>query len=291
MDTSCVDFFSNLYVYYYYGSYTKCTDVWKEYNITCPFSKLYFIKKGECELMIDGQRYHASAGQCFLIPAHTKHSYYHINENYIEKYWMHFEFKTGDAQALKSLRLPYFVTVPASCAAEIDTRFQNIFSLAASTDTASRLREKAEILSLLGTYISLAQKNDYQSALPASETAASSAQTIHDVINYMNSHLSEKVTVEELAALLHVHPNYFIRMFKAYMGVPPLNYLNRLRVERAKSLLENTTLPVSIIMTGLGFDDISSFSSFFKRYTGYNPRLFRETFSSREKSDKDDKHD
>lgn len=283
MDTSCVDFFSNLYVYYYYGSYTKCTDVWKEYNITCPFSKLYYIKKGECELMIDGQRYHASAGQCFLIPAHTKHSYYHINNHHIEKYWMHFELKTGDAQALKGLRLPYFVTVPAPYAAQMDARFETIFTLAANTDTASRLREKAEILSLISTYIALAQQNGYQSVPTSSEAAAASAKTIHDVIDYMNTHLSEKVTVDELAALLHVHPNYFIRMFKAYMGVPPLNYLNRLKVERAKSLLENTTLPVSIIMTGLGFDDISSFSSFFKRYTGYNPRLFRETFSVRKK--------
>lgn len=76
--------------------------------------------------------------------------------------------------------------------------------------------------------------------------------------------------------------NYFIRMFKSYMGVPPLNYVNRLRVERAKSLLENTSMPVSSVMRSLGFEDLSTFSSFFKHYTGYNPSLFRKTFGRQE---------
>lgn len=280
MDTSGVDFFSNLYVYYYYGSYTKCTESWKEYDISCPFSKLYYIRRGECELKIDGHIYHALPGQCYLIPAHTKHSYYHINSNYIEKYWMHFELKTGDEQALKGLHLPYLVEVPDEETASLEAQFQCVFDLAVKTDSASRLQEKGEILKLVSTYIRIAQASGYHSA---PESSARAEKNIPDVIDYMNNHLSEKITVEELAGLLHVHPNYFIRMFKSYMGVPPLNYVNRLRVERAKSLLENTSLPVSAIMERLGFDDISTFSSFFKHYTGYNPSLFRKTFSGERK--------
>lgn len=276
MSTSGVDFFSNLYVCYYYGCYTKCTDAWKDYDIACPYSKLYYIRKGECELVIEGEVYHAMPGQCYLIPAHTRHSYYLINENHMEKYWMHFELKTGDEQALQGLRLPYFVTVPKEEQERWDSYFQRIYELAVLDDTASRLAEKAEILNLISAYIRLAEKTGLRT-----EKASSKAprQNILFVIDYMNRHLAEKITVETLAGLLHVHPNYFIRMFKTYMGVPPMNYVNRLRVERAKALLENTTLPVSDVMTQIGFDDISTFSSFFKHYTGYNPRLFRDIFS------------
>lgn len=279
MNATNVDFFSNLYVYYYYGSYTKCSHHWKELNITCPFSKLYYIRHGECELVIDGRIYHALPGQCYLIPAHTKHSYYHINDNHIEKYWMHFELKTGDEQALKSLQLPCFVTVPESETANLDAQFERIFQLAVYDDTASRLQEKAEILKLISTYIRLAQDSGYHAV---SGNTAPSEHTFYDVIRYMQEHLSEKVTLQELADLMHVHPNYFIRMFKSYMGVPPLHYVNLLRIERAKSLLENTTLPVSSVMHQLGFDDISTFSSFFKHYTGYNPSAFRKAFSARQ---------
>lgn len=275
MGTADVDFFSNLYVHYYYGSYTKCGESWKEYHISCPFSKLYYIRKGECELVIEGKTFHAVPGMLFLIPAHTRHSYYHINENFIEKYWMHFELKTGDDQVLKSLGLPYFVTVPES--EPLDGLFQEIISLSGQMDLSSRMQEKADILKLVGTYIQYAQKTGYRS-LP--DGHSSPEKDIRQVIEYMNDHLSVKVTVAELAGLLHIHPNYFIRLFKSHMGVPPLNYLSRLRIERAKSLLENTDLQVSDIMREVGFDDISTFSRFFKHYTGYNPRQFRATFSA-----------
>ena len=44
MGTSNIDFFSNLYIHYYYGSYTKCGESWKDYHVSCPFSKLFYIK-------------------------------------------------------------------------------------------------------------------------------------------------------------------------------------------------------------------------------------------------------
>lgn len=273
MGTADVDFFSNLYVHYYYGSYTRCGEGWKEYHVSCPFSKLYYIRKGECELIIEGKTCHAIPGMLFLIPAHTRHSYYHTNENYIEKYWMHFDLKTGDDQALKSLSLPYYVTVSESDS--LDMLFQEIISLSRQMDLASRMQEKAAILKLVGIYIRLAQKAGYH---PLPEGHSSPEGNIHQVVDYMNSHLSSRITVAELAGLLHLHPNYFIRLFKTHMGVPPLNYLTRLRVERAKSLLENTSLPISHIMGQVGFDDISAFSRFFRHYTGYNPRQFRKTF-------------
>ncbi len=273
MGTSNADFFSNLYLHYYYGSYTRCGENWKEYHINCPFSKLYYIRRGECELVIEGEVFRAVPGMLFLIPAHTKHSYYHINTNYIEKYWMHFELKTGDDQALKSLGLPYYVTVSEK--EPLDDLFREIITLSRQMDLASRMQEKAAILKLIGTYIRLSQKAGYT---PASPLHSSPEGDILRVIEYMNSHLSSKITVAELAELMHIHPNYFIRLFKTHMGVPPLNYLTKLRVERAKSLLENTSLPISHVMQQVGFDDISSFSRFFRHYTGYNPRQFRKTF-------------
>lgn len=273
MGAADMDFFSNLYIHYYYGSFTKCGENWKEYHVSCPFSKLYYIRKGECELVIEGKTFHAIPGMLFLIPAHTQHSYYHINTNYIEKYWMHFELKTGDDQALKSLGLPYYVTVSEK--KPLDHIFEEIISLSKQMDLASRMLEKSAILKLVSTYIRLAQGMGYR-LLPDHYSSPEGA--IHQVIEYMNSHLSSKITVAELAGLLHIHPNYFIRLFKTHMGVPPLNYLSRLRIECAKSLLENTDLPISDVMQQVGFDDISAFSRFFKHYTGYNPRQFRKTF-------------
>lgn len=274
MGNADMDFFSNLYIHYYYGSYTRCRETWKEYHVSCPYSKLYYIRKGECELVIEGNTYHALPGMLFFIPAHTQHSYYHINDNHVEKYWMHFDLKTGDPQAFKSLGLPYYVIVPETKA--LDSQFQEIISLSRQMDLASRMQEKAAILNLFSAYLRLAQAAGYASV---PDTTASPEKDLQQVIQYMSHHLSDKLSVSELAGLLHVHPNYFIRLFKTHMGMPPLRYQNMLRVERAKSLLENTALPVSEIMQQVGFEDSSTFSRFFKHYTGYNPMHFRKTFS------------
>lgn len=274
MGNADMDFFSSLYIHYYYGSYTRCRETWKEYHISCPYSKLYYIRKGECELVIEGNTYHALPGMLFFIPAHTQHSYYHINDNHVEKYWMHFDLKTGESQTLQGLGLPYCVSVPEDNA--LDSQFQEIISLSGQMDPASRIQEKAAILNLFATYLRLSQASGFSSV----PDAASSPETgIQQVIQYMNLHLSERLSVSELAGLLHVHPNYFIRLFKTHMGMPPLRYRNMLRAERAKSLLENTALPVSEIMRQVGFEDSSTFSRFFKHYTGYNPMQFRKTFS------------
>lgn len=274
MANADTDFFSNLYIHYYYGSYTRCRETWKEYHVSCPYSKLYYIRKGECELVIDGKTYHALPGMLFFIPAHVRHSYYHINDNHVEKYWMHFDLNVGESQTFQSLGLPYFVCVPESEA--LDGQFQEIISLSRQMDPASRIQEKAAILKLVSSYFQLAQTAGYDAAADA---APSSETDIQRVIQYMNRHLSDKLSVSELAGLLHVHPNYFIRLFKTYMGMPPLRYQNMLRIERAKSLLENTSLPVSEIMHQVGFEDRSTFSRFFRHYTGYNPMQFRKLFS------------
>jgi transcriptional regulator GlxA family with amidase domain len=60
------------------------------------------------------------------------------------------------------------------------------------------------------------------------------------------------------------------------MGENLSNYLNRLRVEKASSMLAETNLPISGIATACGFEDQSWFSKIFKSHTGLSPGKFRE---------------
>ncbi len=269
MDNSFSKYFSNLYIDYYYGAFTHCGQSWREDNILCPFCKIYYIIDGECEIKIDGTAYRGQKNRMFFIPSQTRHSFYHISDNHITKYWMHFEVKTWDAPLFKNINLPYYIDVKED--SEIIRYFKEIFRQAGENTIASSFRLKAGILSLLSEYIELSdgkQVTIYEENHPE----------FHSVISYISDHLQDKLTVETLSGLMHIHPNYFIRLFKSRMGTTPLNYINRLRIERAKSLLENTRLPVSEIMLRVGFEDISTFSNFFKHYSGYNPSVFRKTF-------------
>lgn len=269
MDHNYFRYFSNLYIDYYYGSFTHCGSNWKENNIICPFCKFYYITDGECEIEIDGISYHGSKGRMFFIPSQTRHSFYHINGNYITKYWIHFEIKAWDDRLFQNLDLPYYVDIPKE--EDFVRLFKDIFRQSGENTLSSVFQLKADILSLLAGYITLCGQNEIA-------LYEENHSEFYSVISYINENLHKRITIDDLSGRMHIHPNYFIRLFKNRMGTTPLNYINRLKMERAKSLLENTNLPVSEIMLQIGFEDLSTFSNFFKHYSGYNPKVFRKTF-------------
>lgn len=264
-----LEYFSNLYIDYYYGSYTHCNENWKGYHVICPFSKFYYITDGECEINIEGKCYRGEKGRWFFIPSQTRHSFSHISKNYVTKYWIHFEMKAADERLINSLKLPVYVDVKKD--ENIVTDFETIFTLEKEGSLSSSLHLKARILDLFSEYLSL-------SNITSISMSEEDDKNFHKMLTYLNDKLSEKLSIEELSEFMHVHPNYFIRLFKKKMGITPLQYMNRVRIERAKSLLENTILPISDIMLQIGFHDLSAFSKFFKHYSGYSPKSFRRTF-------------
>lgn len=70
-----------------------------------------------------------------------------------------------------------------------------------------------------------------------------------------------------------------IRRFKAATGESPLAYLQTVRIEVAKKILENSVQTISEITQQVGYEDVSSFSKMFKRRVGLSPREYRGRFS------------
>ena len=67
----------------------------------------------------------------------------------------------------------------------------------------------------------------------------------------------------------------FYASFKEWAGVSPVEYRNRIRINAARSMLENTSLQISEIAFAIGFEDAYYFSRIFKKLTGTSPRAFR----------------
>jgi two-component system, response regulator YesN len=85
-----------------------------------------------------------------------------------------------------------------------------------------------------------------------------------------------KISLKEIANVSGLSAPYFSTIFKEEMGENLSTYLNRLRVEKASSMLRETELPINGISTACGFEDQSWFSKIFKQYTGYSPCKYRE---------------
>ena len=81
--------------------------------------------------------------------------------------------------------------------------------------------------------------------------------------------------MSELCSIFHLHPNYFIRYFKEKTGYPPIEFINNLRINRAKKMLQTQNDPVQVIAYSVGFESSNYFSRLFKRKTGFSPSEYR----------------
>ena len=95
------------------------------------------------------------------------------------------------------------------------------------------------------------------------------------VMDFMEEHLAESVTIDALAALVRLSPYHFLRSFKRSFGEPPHRYWTARRIERAKALLANPGAPITDIALEVGFSETSAFSGAFRRVTGLTPTAYR----------------
>lgn len=91
----------------------------------------------------------------------------------------------------------------------------------------------------------------------------------------VDRHFAEPLDVPALARVALMSPAHFIREFKATFGEPPHRYLQRRRVERAMTLLRNSTRSITEVGLAVGFTSPGTFSRTFKAVVGQSPSTFR----------------
>ena len=94
---------------------------------------------------------------------------------------------------------------------------------------------------------------------------------------YVESHISENITVYSTAQIVHLSPNYFSAVFKQCSGMNFIVYVNMMKVNKAKKYLTTTDMPVSEVAYALGYTDVKYFARVFKKYTHMTPAAFRKS--------------
>src|SRR3954464_10246978 len=95
------------------------------------------------------------------------------------------------------------------------------------------------------------------------------------IVSHMQRHLQESMSVGELATRINLSESRFRAIFTAQTGVGPAQYLQRLRLRRARLLIERTFLTVKEVMALVGYNDPSHFSRDFRRLHGITPSALR----------------
>ncbi|MCM2676167.1 response regulator transcription factor [Alkalicoccobacillus plakortidis] len=96
-------------------------------------------------------------------------------------------------------------------------------------------------------------------------------QLVEQIIDFVQEQMDQNITLQDLAEQLYISRNYLGRIFKKVVGESFKDYLLRVRMEKAKSMIQEGTYLVYEISENVGYGNPAYFSSAFKKYTGYTP--------------------
>ena len=91
------------------------------------------------------------------------------------------------------------------------------------------------------------------------------------LFKYIEEHLTEDLSLADLAKVANLHPTYFSDLFHKTVGIRPIEFLHRRKVERAQILMLAHGTSVKETAYHLGFSDPAYFSRLFRKYTGMSP--------------------
>lgn len=221
-------------------------------------------------MTIENQTYEGIPGRWFFIPAGAAHEYAKDPSSAYAHYWMHFDLMPREVDLFQSLQLPYYIDIPTD--GEVAAKFREYTSLRNRTDLPDKIRVKALLLELIADYVQVSLPEDVR-------VSSQTDRQIGDVLQFMHSHIREDLSNTALAVRFHMHPNHFVRYFKARTGQTPAKYVTTHRMELAKNLLEESKATISEVMEQIGMSDLSHFSRLFKTYYGCSPRQYRKSLA------------
>ncbi len=273
-----------------YADFCCAGKEWCYKNIISPFTRIYIITKGSGAIYMNRVRYELKAGDLFIIPKFTSHTY--ECSNFIEHYYVcFFDEMINHRSIFDSTTIEYQLKATALDSAlmsrliEINQRMAIPFkdpkkynTLRANKSThlegmSSSIESNGIILQLLSRFI--AEYNpQYQHDL------GSSYNKLTSTLNFIANNLSQSITVTQLSEMMCVSPDHFSRLFKRVMGVTPKNYIQNKRIERAQTLLITTKYNIAEVAQAVGIPNASQFSTLFTKITKCSPRQYLKSQQS-----------
>lgn len=225
------------------------------------YNRLYLILDGEGLITLDGVEYQPRPGQLYFLPAGSALALFSSRERPLRKYWANFTASVGDHDLASLVTLPHVV----EDALAVRELFVRLLSAGKGTSQVTGpLRQRALLMELTAYLVDRAPVGSLR---PLSQGPGR-------ILEYIDAHLAEVLTVGRLAEVFHYNPTYFITYFAQLFGVSPNQYIRQLRVERVKQALIHTEQRMEEIAGMVGWE-AAYLSRVFRQVTSLTPTQYR----------------
>ena len=236
--------------------------------------ELVYVREGSAHFHVADHSFTAHAGDLVICES----GQIHYSDSYNLK--NHLDFLIFDTNLISSrFHNPQFKT-PLVTAKELEAfgltdSLSRIFSLIPEELDKKQPYYKDIITAAIREFWFLLKRN-----LPRTEKLRDDSRRVRmledfqELLDYIDEHYSEDLTLEHAANMLHFSPSHFSKTFKKLMGMNYVTYVNMVRIEHAVQLLTDSKHRMTDIALECGFSNIRSFNRVFKEITGYTPSTF-----------------
>lgn len=232
--------------------------------------EIYFLEKGNRDFFLSNALYRLKSPILIIIPPHTLHktegsAFARYNINVSEDYLDEFQKHVLQEKALSVIKLTI----------EQNLMFKSIFDQINSTNKHQKFSDA--IIKTLFSYLILQINNLATETLSSSVSKKNSVPPlILKVIDYLNIKYMENLTLSHLCEKFFVSKGTLIYNFNKYMKCSPIEYLQNIKIAKAKEHLQKTNKSISEISELCGFSSANYFGLIFKQKEKISPLAYRK---------------
>lgn len=171
-------------------------------------------------------------------------------------------------------KLPIF-RFPVEIRRQLFDILDSIYTLSRKEDYLTHPEERLIIHSLFLQFLYMIRMNRDNNLYINKPSGNSSIRKIHSIAYYIHSHYEEELSLDLLASRFYLSPCYLSHQFKKVTGFTLINYIQQVRINRARDLLLSTDDPISEIAQSCGFQSFSQFNRIFRQTYGQSPSSMR----------------
>lgn len=238
-----------------------------------PETELIRVISGCVRVTTDTGKYIVHPGELLLIGGGMLHSYAPEEDSNYECLVFDMDFLSGAAEICKkyfysqSMIEPFF----AKTDSDIIAFAFNAFDVMRTEHTGYELLTVGSLCSMFGKII---ENQRYNKIVTMSSSQRKRLSAFKNVLTYIENHYGSEISLEDLADVADMNPNYFCRFFKNMTGKTPIDYLNYFRIEKACAKLAEGSKTVAQVAESCGYNDCGYFIKVFKRYKGVTPSRY-----------------
>lgn len=234
------------------------------------YIEIEYLAKGKIQHQVNGHQSVFTPGDCWCVDNRDLHAMTVLEP--VEIHNISLDFKgvpEAVGQMLSTLSFPMIGHIPQEKLPLLNELFEDLTFVTTQNTPFSKEKTVGYLLILLSL---VAEYSTPLHQKPEQE----GYQHIAKALAYIRENYASPLTLPQVAKTVHLSPNYFSKLFTQMNGYGFLEYLNFVRISKAKELLATTEKGVTYIAYECGFGSFSTFSRAFKNQTGYTPTEYRK---------------